>query len=291
MTNLLLILEKAGKPFWLTMGIISLVAVAFFDYVTGPELSFSLFYLIPIFIFSWSFSGNVGGMVALLSAITWVVIEILTDPKEANAFVYLWNAIIRFGFFLLPALLLKSLEQERKHARTDYLTGAVNNRYFNELAQRELDRAIRYKRHFTVAFIDLDNFKTVNDTFGHTFGDAVLRKLAENMKSSLRKTDVIARVGGDEFAVLLPETDEQSARAAISNMLEKLSKKMLEYRWPITFSIGVVTVINPDTSVDEILGIADKMMYSVKNNGKNNVKYTTYTKKNNRLSPVIPPQS
>jgi hypothetical protein len=125
MTNIILTLENVGKPIWLIIGIISLGVVAFFDYITGAELSFSLFYLIPIFIFSWSFSGNIGGIIAFLSAIIWVVIEILTDTRESNAFVYLWNAVIRFGFFLLPALLLKSLEQERKHARTDYLTGAL----------------------------------------------------------------------------------------------------------------------------------------------------------------------
>lgn len=291
MTSLLLKLENFGKPFWFIMGTVSLLAVAVLDYMTGAELSFSLFYLIPIAVFSWSFSGNIGAISALVSAIIWVGIEILTDTRSSNAFVYLWNAIIRFGFFLLPALLLKSLEQERKHARTDYLTGAINNRYFNELAQMEVNRSLRYKHSFTIAFMDLDNFKTINDTFGHTFGDEILRTLAENMKNNLRKTDIVARVGGDEFAILLPETDSSSARSAISNMLQKLSKKMLENKWPITFSIGVLTVKAPQISVDQILGMADKMMYSVKNNGKNNVKYASYMDDESNEPHLTRPQS
>lgn len=291
MTSLLLKLENFGKPFWFILGTVSLFAVAVLDYMTGAELSFSLFYLIPIAVFSWGFSGNIGAISAFVSAIIWVGIEILTDTRSSNTFVYLWNAIIRFGFFLLPALLLKSLEQERKHARTDYLTGAINNRYFNELAQMEVNRSLRYKHSFTIAFMDLDNFKTINDTFGHTFGDEILRTLAESMKNNLRKTDIVARVGGDEFAILLPETDSSSARSAISNMLQKLSKKMLENKWPITFSIGALTVKAPQISVDQILGMADKMMYSVKNNGKNNVKYATYMDDETNEPHLTHPQS
>jgi diguanylate cyclase (GGDEF)-like protein len=279
MTDMILALEKAGKPFWFIAGVISLCGVAILDYATGAELSVSLFYLIPIAIFSWAVSGRAGMLSAVLSAGIWVTIEIITDNRSSNTFVYLWNAIIRFGFFLLPAILLRSLEQERAHARTDFLTGAFNNRYFHELMEREIDRSIRYKHPFTITLIDLDNFKTVNDTFGHTFGDTILRTISESMKRNLRKTDIVARVGGDEFAILLPETDANSSRAAVSNMLQKLSGELLEKKWPITFSIGVLTLLSPNISVDTIMGITDKMMYSVKNNGKNNVKYASYTNK------------
>jgi diguanylate cyclase (GGDEF)-like protein len=279
MTDMILALEKAGKPFWFIAGVISFCGVAILDFVTGAELSVSLFYLIPIAIFSWTVSGNTGVFSAVISAGIWVTIEIITDNKSSNTFVYLWNAIIRFGFFLLPAILLRSLEHERAHARTDFLTGAFNNRYFHELMEREIDRSIRYRHPFTIALIDLDNFKTVNDTFGHTFGDTILRTISESMKRNLRKTDIVARVGGDEFAILLPETDANSARAAVSNMLQKLSGELLEKKWPITFSIGVLTMLSPNISVDAIMGITDKMMYSVKNNGKNNVKYASYTNK------------
>lgn len=279
MFDVILALERAGRPFWFITGAVSFCGVAILDYVTGAELSFSLFYLIPIVIFSWAVSGKAGALSAVISGLTWVTIEIITDNRSSNTFVYIWNAVIRLGFFLLPAILIRSLEQEKKHARTDYLTGALNNRYFNELMEREIDRSTRYKHPFTIAFIDLDNFKTVNDTFSHAFGDTILRTISESMKMNLRKTDIVARVGGDEFAILLPETDETAAHRAISKMLQKLSDELHEKKWPITFSIGVLTLTSPAISVDKILGITDKMMYVVKNNGKNNVKYASYTNK------------
>lgn len=276
MTNIILRLEKAGKPFWITLGVLLLLIVAFLDFVTGVELSFSIFYLIPIILFTWSIGGNTGIVVAGISAGIWLFIEVISAPVHSAAFVYFWNAIIRLGFFLLPVLLLRNLEREKEHARTDYLTTALNTRSFHEVAQRELDRSVRYQHPFTVAFIDIDNFKTINDTFGHTFGDKVLRAISQNIQRNLRKTDIIARVGGDEFAILLPEADADTARAAISKMQQKLMEEMLSNKWPVTFSIGVITLNAPQLTVDEIIGMADKTMYSVKNYGKDNIKYATY---------------
>lgn len=269
-------LEKAGRVFWGTLGVLLLIIVAFLDFMTGAELSFSIFYLIPIALFTWAINGNIGVATACISAGIWLFIEVLSSPSYSNSFVYFWNTIIRLGFFLIPVLLLRNLEQERNFARTDFLTGAMNVRSFHDMSQRELDRSARYHRPFTVAFIDIDNFKTINDTFGHTFGDKVLRSIAQNIKRNLRKTDTIARVGGDEFAILLPETDSDTARITIQKMQKKLMEEMLTNKWPVTFSIGVITMNAPLFTVDEIIGLADKMMYSVKNHGKNDIKYAAY---------------
>ncbi|MBE0683323.1 MAG: GGDEF domain-containing protein [Anaerolineales bacterium] len=268
--------ESIGKPFWVILAVILLGGVAALDFITGAELSFSIFYLIPIALFTWAVDGKVGIAAAFISAGIWLFIEIISSSDYSSAFVYFWNAVIRLGFFLLPVLLLRNLEQERRLARTDFLTGATNNRQFRDQTQREIDRSARYRHPFTVVFIDIDNFKLINDTFGHTFGDKVLKAIVENIKSNLRKTDVIARMGGDEFALLLPEVNPENARTAISKMRQKLQEEMLKNKWPITFSIGVVSVITPDLAVDEVISIADKMMYSVKNYGKDNIKYTTH---------------
>lgn len=268
--------ESIGKPFWVILAVILLGGVAALDFITGAELSFSIFYLIPIALFTWAVDGKVGIAAAFISAGIWLFIEIISSSDYSSAFVYFWNAVIRLGFFLLPVLLLRNLEQERRLARTDFLTGATNNRQFRDQTQREIDRSARYRHPFTVVFIDIDNFKLINDTFGHTFGDKVLKAIVENIKSNLRKTDVIARMGGDEFALLLPEVNPENARTAISKMRQKLQEEMLKNKWPITFSIGVVSVITPDLAVDEVISIADKKMYSVKNYGKDNIKYTTH---------------
>jgi diguanylate cyclase (GGDEF)-like protein len=260
---------------WMITGLVLLWGVAYLDYITGSELSFSLFYFLPITFFSWAISGAAGVGMAIVSAAIWLIIEVST-ATYTNAYVYIWNAIIRLGFFLFPAILLRSLKTERIHARTDYLTGAINNRYFNDLVGREIERSFRYKHPFTVAFIDLDNFKTINDTLGHTIGDGVLRTVAENTKRMLRKTDMVARMGGDEFAILLPETDPAAARAAITNLIRRLSEEMEKRQFPVTFSVGVVTLFAPQVTVDNILTAADRTMYKVKRNGRNNIEFATY---------------
>jgi diguanylate cyclase (GGDEF)-like protein len=141
--------------------------------------------------------------------------------------------------------------------------------------QMEIDRSKRYQHPLTIAFIDIDNFKSINDQFGHLAGDKVLETVASTMKQHLRKTDVVARVGGDEFAILLPEADTNVAQTAISKMQHGLINEMQINHWLVTFSIGVLTFTIPPVSVDEAINIADKLMYSVKNSGKNNISYAT----------------
>jgi|RhiMetdeSRZDD1v2_1073273.scaffolds.fasta_scaffold230506_3 diguanylate cyclase (GGDEF)-like protein len=271
--------KKVSKPIWIGVGFFLLGGVAFLDYITGVEFSFSLFYLLPITLISWTISERLGLVFAILSSCVWIVVDIWSGNRTFNLFAYLWNATARLGFFLLPVFMIRlnrALQYEQELARTDFLTGVLNARFFHELAQMEINRSLRYKQPFTIAFIDVDNFKTINDTFGHTTGDAVLRIIAMNIKAHLRKTDIVARVGGDEFVVLLPETNQQPAPVVISNMQRALLKEMNENGWSITFSIGVLTLTAPQLSVDEMLGRVDQLMYVVKNGGKNNIHYGTH---------------
>ena len=271
--------KKISKPIWIGLGLLVLGGVAFLDYITGVEFSFSLFYLLPISLISWAISERVGLLFAILSSSVWIAVDIWSGNRASNLFAYMWNATTRLGFFLLPVFIIRlnrAMQSERIFARTDFLTGVLNARSFHELAQMEINRSIRYQRPFTIAFIDVDNFKTINDTFGHTTGDTVLRSIATNIKVHLRKTDIIARIGGDEFIVMLPETDGNGAPAVISSMQRALSKEMNENGWSVTFSMGVLTLAAPQLSVDEMLGRADQLMYRVKNAGKNNIHYATY---------------
>ena len=273
--------KKVSKPIWIVLGVVLLSMVAFLDYITGVEFSFSLFYLLPISLISWAISERLGLLFALLSSSVWIAVDIWSgnSNRTSNLFAYMWNATARLGFFLLPVFMIRlnrALQHEQELARTDFLTGVLNARFFHELAQMEINRSVRYKRPFTIAFIDVDNFKTINDTFGHTEGDTVLRAIAMNIKAHLRKTDLVARVGGDEFVVLLPETDAQTAPVVMSNMQSVLLNEMNESGWSVTFSIGVLTLSDPSLSVDGMLGRADQLMYRVKNNGKNNIQYAIH---------------
>jgi len=273
--------KKISKPGWIVVGVLLLSLVAYLDYITGVEFSFSLFYLLPITLISWAISERLGLVFAILASCVWIVVDIWSgnSNRTSNLFAYLWNATARLGFFLLPVFMIRlnrALQREQELARTDFLTGVLNARFFHELAQMEINRSVRYKRSFTIAFIDVDNFKTINDTFGHTEGDTVLRAIATKIKTHLRKTDFVARVGGDEFVVLLPETNKQTAPVVMSNMQRALLREMNENGWSVTFSIGVLTLTAPQISVDEMLGRADKLMYVVKNGGKNNIHYASH---------------
>ena len=227
---------------------------------------------------------KVGIMTSFISAGIWLAADIVSGAQYSSEVIYFWNTLVRLGFFLLTVLLIrvgKDLESEKENSHTDYLTGAVNSRFFGEIMQMEINRTIRYQYPLTIAFIDVDDFKTINDQFGHSVGDKVLETVARAMRQYLRKTDIVARVGGDEFAILLPEADIDVAQVAISKVQQGLLNEMQVNHWPATFSIGVLTFITPPDSADEMLNMADKIMYSVKNSGKNNIYYVTYPGKIN----------
>ena len=278
--NFLSSLEKQSKPFWIVAGFALIGGVGILDFLTGYELAFSLFYLIPVALIAWLTSRRLGIVASLVSAIVWFIADIAAGSLYSHPFIYVWNTLIHLSFFVITALLLstlrKVLEREREIAHIDYLTGAINSRLFYDFAQMEIDRIQRYEHPFTLAYIDLDNFKVVNDRFGHSAGDQALRTVVSATKKYLRKTDVVARLGGDEFVLLLPETNQESARVVLSKIQSGLLEEMRQNNWPITFSIGVLTCSAAPHTTDELVRMADELMYSVKHNGKNGIKYSVY---------------
>lgn len=169
--------------------------------------------------------------------------------------------------------LRSALERESRLSRTDPATGVANRRLFVEFAKLEIETAHKYKHPLTVVYIDIDNFKIINDTCGHHTGDRVLQTVAETIKDSLRETDVVARLGGDEFAILLPKSEYEPAQIVIRRVQKRLLESMERQKLSTTFSIGAVTFTQPPSSVDEMLKQADSLMYLVKNNGKNQIEH------------------
>lgn len=273
-------LEKLSKPVLATVGFALIVAVGVVDFLTGIEIAFSLFYLVPISLVTWCAGKRLGFAAAITSALAWYIVDIASERGYSSLAIRSWNTSIRVSFFFITMVLLSAfktaLTRAEELSRIDHLTGVVNARGFLDLVQKEIDRSRRYKHHFTVVYIDLDNFKTVNDQFGHGKGDELLRIVANTVKSRLRNTDVFARLGGDEFALLFPETGQEAARAAIAKIQLNLLSEMRNNGWPVTLSIGVLTCIEVPRTTDELIKMADDLMYSVKNNGKNAISESVY---------------
>jgi len=164
-----------------------------------------------------------------------------------------------------------SLEDERNLSRVDFLTGIANRRAFYEAVEREANRCKRYKRPFTLVYLDIDNFKTVNDDRGHEEGDRLLRTVAAKLGKVTRQTDTVARLGGDEFAMLLCESDVEAAGVATKGIERALIKLVREHGWGVSFSIGARTFRQPGETVDDMVKLADELMYEVKKSGKNAV--------------------
>ncbi len=250
-------------------------SVGYLDYVTGYELSFSAFYLAPVFIAVW-WVGMLWGMVAAVaSALTWGIADVLSGHVYPNPAFYLWNSLIRLGFFTTVAYLLIALRKFHGRvvasARTDILTGLSNSRHFYELADVEVGRCQRHDRPVSLAYVDLDNFKLVNDRLGHAAGDDLLRLVAATLARQLRREDSLARLGGDEFAILLPETTPDAAEAVAKKIHANLGRTMSDSGYPVTSSIGVISCISPPESRDDLIRMADDLMYRVKKENKNAV--------------------
>ena len=170
----------------------------------------------------------------------------------------------------------KLIEIELQHrAHIDYLTGVSNRGHFMEQAELELSRAVRYGSSLSLYMLDVDFFKKVNDSYGHKVGDLVLIKLAEVCRETLREVDIIGRLGGEEFAILLPETNQVKAAEVAERLREAIAKAKipLESGLPLNFtvSIGVTSLVSKDDNLDVLLNHADRALYEAKESGRNRV--------------------
>ena len=195
--RLLTSIELLSKRWLIVITIGTVFLVGFMDYITGIELSLSLFYLIPITMAAWALGKNAGLTVSVLCAIFWLTTNLLAGQFFLNIFIGVWNTLIRFGFYATVTILLaelrNALEEESLLANTDPLTGAMNRRSFNDIAEKKMIIAEVNRRTYTMVYIDLDNFKAVNDALGHAIGDLVLKSVVDTIQVQIRSTDLLAR--------------------------------------------------------------------------------------------------
>ena len=247
------------------------VVIGWFDLWSGYEISVSFFYLVPIFIATWYLNLRAGYAFAVISIAVWLIANLLAGDVYSYNLIRYWNAVVRLVFFCLNAYLLDTIKQalagERMRAGTDFLTGVYNRREFFRLAEREIFKSRRYPRPLTIVYFDIDGFKEVNDRLGHLRGDALLQEFSALLAASLRETDILARIGGDEFVILLSRTEEREARIVVQRIQAAIHNRL--DRSIGTVSIGVVTFPAPPDSVDGMIAQADLAMYNAKKLGKN----------------------
>jgi len=251
------------------------------DAVTGENISVSIFYAIPILLVTWQIGLAAGLAANLLCAL--VRLSLVVGWQGADPFrrpeLY-WNLVVEGATFILLTLIVAALRvlhaQQRLLARTDALTGVANRRSFYERAELEISRARRFNEALTVTYLDVDDFKRVNDDLGHEAGDDLLRSVAAAFVRRVRSTDLIARLGGDEFAILLASTGFDASRQLLDELYRTLSTEMERQSWPVTFSIGAVTFTRPPASADDMLRRVDELMYRVKKEGKAGVRHETF---------------
>ncbi len=203
-------------------------------------------------------------LVGILSAVAWSLAEAaITFPAfPLNALAL--NIFTRSVTFTVIGRVVAKLWREREYARKDMLTDAANRRELFERFEAEQLRSERSGTPYSVLFIDIDQFKTLNDTRGHHIGDDALRKVADILRKNSRKIDTVSRIGGDEFVLLLPETDEQSCEMLVGRIRSASEKEFKDRGWPISLSVGHVTEAGKGRSVDEILRDVDEKMYAAK---------------------------
>jgi len=255
--------------------------VAAVDYVSGYEISISVFYLVPVATASWYAGRRASVGIAILACISWFVADIASGhPYEYRA-IPVWNALVRFGFFLINGLLVvalrDSLFNHRQLARVDDLTGAFGRRAFEERLEHDLDLARRNRSVLTLAFVDLDKFKTLNDTRGHAAGDQALRAVTRVLQGATRRADTVARLGGDEFALVLPGTTREGAERVVSKVQHDLGEALKAMAPELTCSIGVITFDGDAPRMEEALQAADALMYRAKREGRNSAVFSVAT--------------
>lgn len=272
-------LEKMFASNTIIRRILIMMMIVFFgwiDVATGYEFSFALLYLLPVFIAAWFDNKIITGLTIFFSVVIWFYSDVITGHQYSYPIVPYWNALMRSIFFAIVAFLLYkvrgSLQTMTKMAMQDTLTSLDNSRAFN-LEYQQIRRKIKRigqknSQKLAIGIIDLDGFKSVNDTMGHSIGDDVLVEFAQILRSSTRMSDTIARLGGDEFVVILQNTTSKGAEDYSNRLRDIFNSSGLKERYGVDFSMGISLFDDLPENLDDATHLADQLMYQSKMLGK-----------------------
>ena len=258
---------------WTAVGLSFLIA--WFDYATGYELSFALFYLLPIAMAGWTVSRLGAVLIALLCDILTVISFLAAGGHTSVAILY-WNAASRLILFSTFGLLVHSVRRlllrERGLARTDPLTGLVNRRGLEDEWALLTEHLRRHPSPVCLAIVDLDRFKLLNDRQGHAEGDLALKEWAQLALGQLRADDTVARVGGDEFVIVLPRAEPGQALARLEALKTLVDELFARNDWPVGMSVGVAVHRSGTPRWSDLMSRADRQLYTAKENGKGRIR-------------------
>jgi diguanylate cyclase (GGDEF)-like protein len=265
-------LERSSGPSLVGISVMVLALLGFLDLLVGWEIRLSVLYLLPVGLAAWYVNWKAGLGLSIAGVLVTLLAGWLAGQPYSRPVVTLWNSLAQFGLFATVSYLAFALRQARRRqehlAQVDSLTGLKRSELFYELVGRQVKIAVRHNRPLTFAYIGTDSFKALNREYGRQAGDDVLISVAQALKQNLRETDIVARVGGDEFAVFFPETGTEHAKQVIEKVLLKLGEAT--EGWPITFSLGAMVCDHAACSMDTLVQTAEGLMRSVKKSGVNN---------------------
>lgn len=272
-------LEGQSTGMVTTLGVLTVVLLGLIDYATGPQVAFSVFYLLPVSLVEWKSGVRSAIAIATLAAATWLIADLAAGQEYDHAWFAAWNTATRLAMFLIVVRLLaslrSSLEVQTRLATLDFLTNVLNPRAFAAATEKVIGAARRENEPFTFAYVDLDDFKQINDRLGHTGGDQALTLVAGTLEKNLRTTDVVGRLGGDEFGLAFPGMGTDAAKSLMDDLVARVQRGVSEMPIDVTFSIGAVTFLVPPRTFDEVIHESDRLMYEAKSAGKNGYRHAT----------------
>jgi diguanylate cyclase (GGDEF)-like protein len=267
------LLGKLNGAQGLFLGVCLSLILTVLDGWTGYEVSFSFFYLIPVVIVAWTGSTASGvWLISVFDAMLWQISNLLVGERHDQAWIYVWNAASRGVFFVVTGLLIARvrnlLNAEIATARRDPLTRLLNRRGLEESFEWESNRQLREPSTIALILIDLDRFKQLNDSAGHAEGDRLLVEFARVGLTMIRPTDILSRVGGDEFVILAARSDKSAALEIAQRLQSKVEESFLAHGWEVGLSQGISFHTEGAMSLPDLLARADKLLYRAKNEGR-----------------------
>lgn len=254
---------------------LGIAVVGALDAATGIDIRIASVYFVPLALAGWRLGRRGAVLASLLAAAVWLTAQYYGGAQPWSAWIWGANLVTQTAAFvtvgMLVALLAERLEAEASLSRKDVLTGLPNWRALFEEAAVLLPLCRRHDSPVSLAFLDLDNFKQVNDRLGHDRGDEVLQTFAAVLASTPRPSDIAARLGGDEFVLLMPHTRRDEALALVQRIRSRFAADARVAKTGVTVSVGLLAEDPANLTLDELLSHADAALYDGKLGGKDRV--------------------